>query len=139
MGLNANAQEKIRARELWADFDYFIDGHRIDLRSLFSLDEYAFMALLEPPEYEVWEIRSIDPVPSLRVFGSFVQRNIFVALTWAARKDLSWRYSNEWKVAIQEYKEEWETYFGVARPHAGSYADANNYHEPYLSNARVIC
>jgi len=30
-GFNANATEKERARELWADFDYFIDGRRIYL------------------------------------------------------------------------------------------------------------
>lgn len=136
-GLNADAEGKIRAREIWADFDYFIDGHRIDLRPLYSLDEYAHMALLEPPDGEVWELRSVDP-PALRVFGSFTRRDVFVALTWATRKDLGGRYSKEWKVAIQEFREEWEVYFGTISPLAGSYADVNNYQETYLSNARVI-
>ncbi|HVN29243.1 MAG TPA: hypothetical protein VMT64_12180 [Candidatus Binataceae bacterium] len=90
------------------------------------------MALLEPTSNEVWEIRSVDPKPSIRLFGSFVQKNHFVILTWAWRKELGGRYAKEWRAAIQEFKEEWETYFGRTRPISGSYPDA------YLSNARVI-
>lgn len=137
-GVNATAEEIMRGRELWANLDYFIDGHRIFLRPLFSTGEPAFMALLEPPPNEVWEIRSIDPSPSLRIFGSFISKDVFVALTWAARKDLQGRYSKEWRVAIQEFKEEWQVYFGNRLPLSGSYANVNKYQDTYLSNARVI-
>lgn len=131
-GIGGDQDQKIRARELQADFDFFIDGHRINLRSLGSVEDSAFMALLEPPSYEVWDIRSIDPAPSIRVFGSFVQLNTFVALTWAWRKELGAKYSSEWRAAIQEFKEEWEMYFGTSRPFSGRYPDA------YLTNFRVI-
>ena len=134
-GLGLDQDQKIRVRELQADFDFFIDGHKIDLRPLGSVGEPAFMALLEPPSYEVWEFRSIrspDPAPSIRVFGSFVQTNAFVALTWAWRKELGAKYSSEWRAAIQEFKEEWELYFGKFRALSGRYPDA------YLTHARVI-
>jgi hypothetical protein len=137
-GVNADTEGKIRGRELRADFDYFIDGRKIYLRPLFSRDEPAHMALLEPPDIEVWEIRSIDPSPSLRVFGSFTRKDVFVALTWAARRDLGGQFSKEWRAAIQEFREEWEVYFGTIRPLAGSYDDVNHYEHIYLSNARVI-
>ena len=75
---------------------------------------------------------SVDPKPSIRLFGSFVDKNRFVVLTWAWRKELGGRYAKEWRAAIQELREEWETYFGTDRPISGSYPDA------YLSNARVI-
>jgi hypothetical protein len=131
-GVGLNTREKIRAAELQADLDYFIDGNRINLRPLMSVEEYAQMALLEPPSAEVWEIRSVDPKPAIRIFGSFAARNVFVALTWVWRKELSGRYAKDWRAAIQEFNEEWESYFGSVRPITGSYPDA------YLSNARVI-
>ena len=62
-------RERIRAAELQADLDYFIDGKRMNLRPLMSVEEYAQMALLEPPHAEVWEIRSVDPKPAIRIFG----------------------------------------------------------------------
>jgi hypothetical protein len=131
-GIGADQDQRLRVLELQADFDYFIDGHKVNLRSLRSVEESAFMALLEPPSYEVWEIRSIDPAPSIRVFGSFVQLNTFVALTWAWRNELGAKYSSEWRAAIQEFKEEWELYFGTIRPISGRYPDA------YLTNFRII-
>lgn len=131
-GADLNKRLQMRVAELQADLDYFMDGRRIDLRPLGSIEEYAYMALLEPPTNEVWEIRSVDPKPSIRVFGSFIHRNHFVVLTWAWRKELGGRYAKEWRAAIQEFKEEWEIYFGSKRPISGRYPDA------YLSNARVI-
>ncbi len=128
-----NQEERIRVAELWADLDYFLSGDRIDLRPFDSLDnEYAHMALLEPPSDEVWEYRSVAPSPAFRIFGSFAAKDVFVALTWARRKDLGPKYSKEWRAAIQEFKEEWEIYFGNVKPFGGSYPD------DYFANARVI-
>ncbi len=42
----------------------------------------AFMARLAPVEDEVWDIRSRDPSPGIRVLGSFSERDVFVALLW---------------------------------------------------------
>lgn len=133
-GIGTTTQdERERVAELWADLDYFLSGDRIDLRPLDSLDnEYAHMALLEPPSYEVWEYRSVAPSPAFRIFGSFAAKDVFVALTWARRKDLGPKYSKEWRAAIQEFKEEWQLYFGNTPAFTGSYPDA------YFANARVI-
>jgi hypothetical protein len=123
-----NVEERVRGRELQADFDHFIDGNKLNLRSQNSFEETAFMARLAPPSDEVWEIRSIDPKPSLRVFGSFVERDIFVALTWARRKDLGGRRDPRWKVAISNFKEAWERNFNSYKPMSGHYPNE------YLTN-----
>src|ERR1700678_2779980 len=124
IGITAQ-DEKNRIGELWADLDYFLAGDQIHLRPLDREDnEYAEMALLEPWPDEVWEFRSVAPSPAFRIFGSFAARDVFVALTWAQRKDLGPRYSKEWGAAIQEFKEEWKLYFGDTRPISGSYPDA---------------
>lgn len=133
-GIGTTSQEeRERVAELWADLDDFLSGDRIDLRPLDSPDnEFAQMALLEPPSDEVWEYRSVAPSPAFRIFGSFAAQDVFVALTWARRKDLGPKYSKEWRAAIQEFKEEWEIYFGNVKPISGSYPNA------YFANARVI-
>jgi hypothetical protein len=128
----ANVEDSVRGRELRADFDHFIDGNKIYLRSDNSLEETAFMARLAPPSDEVWEIRSIDPKPSLRVFGSFVERDVFVALTWARRKDLGGRRDPRWNLAISNYKKEWEKNFSNYKPMFGRYPNE------YLTNTRII-
>ena len=120
-----------RAYGLRAEIDWFIDGGRIFVRPDFT-DGDGWMARLEPPGDEVWELRSLKPKPSLRVFGSIVRRDMFVALTWALRKDLGFKISEEWKEAVKQFKAEWQSYFGTLEPMTGSYPD------DYLSKAKLI-
>jgi hypothetical protein len=71
-------------------FDRFTDGARLTLRSEpRPKKSTADMARLEPVADEVWEVRSLDPKPAMRVFGSFAQRDVFVGLAWAWRKNLN--------------------------------------------------
>jgi hypothetical protein len=90
------------------------------------------MARLNPPSEEVWEIRSLKPKPSLRIFGAFGQRDIFIALIWAKRTALGAAESEPWKEIIKQFKQEWRNYFNEFLPLAGSYPD------DYISNARLI-
>ncbi len=78
------------------------------------------MAQLEPWTDEVWEIRSIDPKPSIRIFGSFTEKDAFVGLTWSFRKDLDGYGGPKWQRAIQIYKTEWRNFFDCA-PMSGEY------------------
>jgi hypothetical protein len=132
LGHASNRQEESRAYELRAEIDSFIDGQTIYLRPEGETGTRAWMARLDPASDEVWEIRSLKPRPSLRVFGSIVALDVFVALTWAKRTDLHGRESEEWETAITEFREERNNYFGTAIALTGSYPDA------YLSNARLI-
>lgn len=87
------------------------------------------MARLDKPVDEVWDIRSIDPSPALRVFGRFADRDLFVALIWSPRSvevpasqrlPLGPRNSVEWRNAIVECKAEWNKLFPSYSPiHGG--------------------
>lgn len=77
-----------RFAELEADLAYF----------LFAIVlEKTFIKQLLPPTDGVWEIRSYREQPSIRVFGQFASRNIFIATSVRYRADLMELGSLEWK------------------------------------------
>jgi len=128
----SNAKDEARWGELRFWCDRFTDGGRIYLRERpRAKNSTADMAQLEPWADEVWEIRSIDPKPSIRVFGSFTDKDVFVGLTWSFRKDLNGYGGPKWQRAIQAYKTEWQTLFDC-QPISGGYPS------DYLSEAVVL-
>jgi len=85
----------------------------------------AYMGRLDEPEDEVWDIRSIDPNPGVRIFGRFAEIDVFVGLIWSPRSvkipasqrlPLGPRDSVEWKTAILECKSEWRKLFPSYQP-----------------------
>jgi hypothetical protein len=125
-------KEEDRAYGLRAEIDWFIDGHTIYVRPESEDGTKALFARLNPSADEVWTLRSLKPKPSLRVFGTFADRDVFVALHWAKRTDLGAGDSEEWADAIGQFKTEWHNCFFPFNPLHGSYPDA------YLSNAKLI-
>jgi hypothetical protein len=109
--------------------DEFIDGVRLTLRSAPRKQSTCFMSQLEPASNEIWEIRCRDPKPGLRIFGSFVQRDIFVALTCAPHECLM--QEEDWNNAIQQYKMEWKKHFSQA-------AFTGFYPHDYLTRAIIF-
>jgi hypothetical protein len=69
------------------------------------------MAQLDSVQDEVWEIRSRDPKPGIRVFGRFAETDLFVALTWWWRSDLKGPKSKQWRNAREGCKAEWQKLF----------------------------
>lgn len=106
---------------LRADFDRFITGGRIAIAARPYQARSAYMAQLDQPRDEVWEIRSRDPEPSIRVFGRFALTNWFVALTWSKRADLKGPESREWRDAIEACKAEWRKLFPTYNPRMGDH------------------
>jgi hypothetical protein len=127
--LNDHNEEK-RAYELRAEIDRFIDGKTIFVRAESEEGTKALLARLNPSADEVWELRSLKPKPSLRIFGTFVEKNSFVALHWAKRTVLGAGDSEEWADAIEQFKTIWQDWFHPFEPLHGSYPD------DYLSHAR---
>jgi hypothetical protein len=115
-----------RARQ---QIDEFIDGTRLTLRSAPRKSSTCFMSLLEPESNEIWEIRCRDPKPGLRIFGSFIKRDTFVALTCAPHECLT--SEEDWDRAIQQYKTEWEKHFNEP-------AFRGPYPNDYLTNAIIF-
>jgi hypothetical protein len=87
------------------------------------------MSRLDPEPDEIWEIRVRDPKPGLRIFGSFIKQDEFVALTAAPHECLD--TEEDWNRAIQQYKGEWNRHF-TSRAFSGSYP------HDYLTNAIIL-
>jgi hypothetical protein len=109
-----------RCGRLRADLDVFITGRLLTVAERRYQARTAYMAQLDQPRDEVWEIRSRDPEPSLRVFGRFADTNWFVALTWWKRAELGGPKSREWRDAIVGCKTEWRNLFPSYAPKIGN-------------------
>lgn len=110
--------EATRRGRLQADFERFITGRLITVGG--RNHRQAYMKCLEPERDEVWEIRSIDPRPSLRVFGSFAEANVFIAMHMGRRDELGGFNSPEFKAAIRYTKTCWRQLFNTWPPLTGS-------------------
>lgn len=118
-----------RARQ---QIDDFIDGlprDRIFVRSAPRKKSTCFMSLLDPESNEIWELRCRDPKPGLRIFGSFIAQDVFVALTAAPHECLT--VEDDWNQAIQQYKVEWSRHFTLP-------AFSGSYPHDYLTNAIIL-
>jgi hypothetical protein len=122
-----------RCGGLRADFDRFIEGRLITVAARPYHARTAYIAQLDQPRDEVWEIRSRDPEPSLRVFGRFAETDLFVALTWSKRADLKGPDSREWRDAIEGCKAEWRKLFPTYPPKIG-----NNINDYISSNTFLV-
>jgi hypothetical protein len=128
-----------RANRLRSDLERFVTGQYIGLCLTPYEAQTAYMGRLDRPEDEVWDIRSVDPSPGLRVFGRFAEVDVFVALTWqprskdwGGRKALRGGKSLEWHLAILECHRLWEELFSGFQPIRGGevrdYVSANAFH-----------
>lgn len=109
-----------RFNYLRADLDRFIEGSLIPIAREPYKGKTSYMLRLQPPADEVWEIRSRDPEPSIRVFGRFAEKDIFIALTWALRADLKHPGSREWRDASVGCKTDWIKLFHPYLPKSGA-------------------
>jgi len=92
---------KARCLSLRADLDRFLDGTLINAalpakQKPYASKPNAYIRLLHPWANEIWEIRSTNDEPSIRVFGRFADVDLFIALTWGKRKDLKEPTSRTW-------------------------------------------
>jgi hypothetical protein len=115
-----------RANRLRADLERFITGQLVGLCLTPYQARTAYMGRLDRPEDEVWDIRSVDPSPGLRVFGRFAERDVFIALSWrprsedwASRKALRSGKSLEWHFVILECHAHWKRLFPGYQPVRG--------------------
>ena len=113
-----------------AVLESFVDGKWITVKS--RPNSHAEFAILAPHVDEIWEIRDIRPRPSLRILGSFAQKDFFIALAPYERSELGGKGSAEWARALQDYKTQWSWLFDGQRPMSGSFPN------DYLSLARHL-
>jgi hypothetical protein len=70
-----------------------------------------YLFWLTPRRDVVWEIRSVEDIPSLRVLGRFAAPDVFVALSIEERAELAGWNSPQWKRAIRTCIQRWNTVF----------------------------
>ncbi len=125
-----------RCAFLRADLDRFSQGGLIPIASgPFLKGRTAYVRQLFRWRDEVWEIRSRDPKPGIRVLGRFADTDLFIALTWRRRPDLKGPRSREWRDAIVGCKTEWRNLFPAYSPKTNDpqnvyptdYVSANTY------------
>lgn len=86
-----------RYGQLAADFDRFAEGENIPVAmSPYNKESHAFLARIDPVEYGVWTLRSVDPKPAIRVFGCFFEVDHFVGLFAVLREDLDGPRGRKW-------------------------------------------
>jgi len=116
----ADREEEERWGYLRADLDRFIEDDALPLRRPGTMSAKAYLARLVRVR-EVWEIRSVAPDPSLRVFGRFAAPDLFIGLLWRTREELRGPGSREWRQAIIQCRAFWRNLFPSYPPHTGEY------------------
>lgn len=118
-----------RCNYLRADLERFITGGHITVAAKPYKGKSSYMLRLAPESEEVWEVRSRDPEPGIRVFGRFAAADFFVALTWAKRADLGGPHSRQWRDARIQCKTDWlnllRPYEPFQGPHIHDYISTN--------------
>jgi hypothetical protein len=105
---------EIRWKHVRADLERFVQG------GIIVVGDDGYMKRLDRAEDEIWEIRCIDPNPSVRIFGSFAEKDVFMALGYRYRQELEEKGSTEWAEAIRACKADWRKLFLTYPPHSGS-------------------
>ena len=94
---------------LRADLDRFLEGGSIIVGHRRS--RHAYMKRLDPGRDEVWEIRSRDPTPELRLFGRFAETDLFVGTACIDRDYLGDDGTPEWRNEMVRCITEWRNLF----------------------------
>ena len=89
------------------------------------------MARTNPIQEAVFDIRSRDPDPAVRVFGCFAEQDTFIGLTWKYRRDLGGRSERLFDHAVLEARGVWDEIFPEHQPFY-----SENIHD-HLTNIRI--
>ncbi len=99
MLLKRDIEETIkRFAKLKSDLDTFLISPTIDAK---------YMKQLLPTGKGVYEIRSVRPKPSIRVFGRFVRKDVFLATHYEERNGLGGFKSYEFTQEISRCRKIW--------------------------------
>jgi hypothetical protein len=100
-----------RLAELEADLAVFVQSPSVDPNYIFCL---------HPVRDCVWEIRSVQPEPSIRVFGQFAAKDLFIAMHFELRSMLGEWERKEWKISKRRAGSTWRSLFPAYNPMAGN-------------------
>src|SRR3990167_5208519 len=90
-----DTQTERRCGRLRADFDAYIANGMLSVAWEPYKAKTAYFGRLDQVADEIWDIRSRDPKPAMRILGSFADTDVFVALEWEMRHGLGGPGSKE--------------------------------------------
>lgn len=102
--------EMERWNSLWADLDRFVEGRPIDP---------GYLYWLTPKRDLVFEIKSVRPSPSLRVFVRFAMEDVLVATHYAERPRLGGWGNKRWRDEVVRSRAIWRALFPSYEPLSG--------------------
>jgi hypothetical protein len=95
-----------------ADLDAFSNGSEITMSfKPYKKPSSTFMARTDPVSDSIWDIRSRDPKPGIRVLGGFSEADVFICLDWGYRNQYGGPGSKEWRDFIVRSKALWTQLF----------------------------
>jgi hypothetical protein len=126
--ITSKDNESFRIGVLSRDLDHFCNGGSITVGR--GRESTCRMKPLDPSENEVWEIRSRDPEPQVRVFGRFCFQDEFIATNAEFRDnlgnpDLSKWQGNNWPAEILRCQRAWDRVLPGQTPYSG--VDVHDY------------
>lgn len=130
---------EVRAGRLQANLESFVRGEEVSMGLTPHKHKFATFGRLAPVEDAVFDFRSQEPSPSIRLLGHFESVDRFVALTWwPKQKVVDWsakepllRDKLKWRNAKIECVERWFEILPNSVPISGAkgdrYVSANLY------------
>lgn len=98
---------KARWEKLRADISHFVEGGYVN---------WNLMKWLDPKKFGHWELKSVRPKPSLRVFGRFACPDVFVGTHAVERKHLGGRWAMAWEMEKLRCEDYWKATLNNFQP-----------------------
>lgn len=116
-----NTRAEVRFSKLRADLENFACGGEMSVCTEPFQGREEDLAVLDPKEDGVWDLRSRNPSPGLRIIGQFADRDVFFGAVLATRSKpesglrgpLGAKDSEQWKSAISDCR---KTFNGLFNP-----------------------
>lgn len=133
--MTASSEYNESAGNMRAKLEAFSTGRRIVVGRRNTKD--CDMKFLEPKQWNVWEIRQ-RLSPSIRLFGSFIEKDSFFVtniqfvkilfgVEWSVKQDFV--FWPVWHEEMKNCRKVWRRFFAQYKPLYGNYLD------DYISNA----
>lgn len=111
-----------RHRRFEASLDAFINWEEVSVsENPFDKNRETFLARVAPIDWELWDIRTIEPPQGMRCLGGFVGQDEFIALVYDYRENYA---QGEFDNLVERCHSEWLRLFGTLTPHSGGTLDA---------------
>jgi hypothetical protein len=102
-----------------ATLDAFTRGNWVSIASdPYTKKPWAYFAPVDPRDLDIWDIRAIAPLPQIRCFGAWAEKDTFIALTWRWRDDI-----DDFAAEAREARQTWDEIFAPDVPYRGATID----------------